>query len=289
MMASPLEEVFPDWLKGTGVRLLLKRDDLLHPLVSGNKFRKLKYNILEAQKQGLGTVLSFGGAYSNHIHALAAACEIHQLKSIGIIRGEETLPLNPTLKFALKAGMHLHYVSRSDYRHKSRPEYLESLQQKFGDVYLIPEGGTNQLALQGTAEILSEITQAFDYICTPVGTGGTIAGLIKSCPKGVKVLGFSALKGDFLKTEVEQLLAQPYTNWELINSYHFGGYAKVKPELMAFLEDFKHQTHVQLEPIYNGKMMFGIKEMLQMGAFKAGQTVIALHTGGLQGLAGFGL
>lgn len=289
MYPSPLEEVFPDWLKGTGVRLFLKRDDLLHPLVSGNKFRKLKYNILEAQKQGIGTILSFGGAYSNHIQALAAACEIHQLKSIGIIRGEETLPLNPTLEFAMNAGMQIEYVPRSDYRQKSTPEFIQALKQKYGDFYLVPEGGTNQLAIQGTAEIIPEIAQGFDYICSPVGTGGTVAGLIKSCPDEAIVLGFSALKGDFLKAEVEQLLGTQYSNWEMVNAYHFGGYAKVKPELIDFLADFKRQTQVQLEPIYNGKMMFGIKEMLYSGVFKAGQTIIALHTGGLQGLAGFGL
>lgn len=283
-MNSPLEKVETRWSKKAGIHLFVKRDDLLHPLVSGNKFRKLKYNLVEAKEQRFETILSFGGAYSNHIHALSSACRIHGFKSIGIIRGDEIRPLNHTLAHAEKEGMHLRWVSREDYKKKDTPEFIQSLKKKYGEFYLVPEGGTNQTAVKGTAEIIPEIEIPFDYICTPVGTGGTIAGMIRSCPTHSKVLGFSALKGDFLIKEVADLLSQTYENWEMNTGFHFGGYAKTKPELWEFIDNFKSETGIQLEAIYNGKMMFGIAQLAKSGFFKTGETVIGLHTGGLQGL-----
>ena len=302
---SPLQEVVTSWSTKAEVKLFVKRDDLIHPLVSGNKFRKLKYNLLETKEQGIDTILSFGGAYSNHIHALAAACSNENLKSIGIIRGDEIRPLNPTLQFAEDNGMQLYWITRAEYRHKTSVEFIEQLKERFGQFYLVPEGGTNELAIRGTSEIIPEIETPFDYVCTGVGTGGTIAGLIKSCPVGSKVLGFSALKGDFLIDEVKNLLDDDCKEnqgsllsgslekekqvrlWDINCDYHFGGYAKVKPELWDFISEFKSETEIQLEPIYNGKMMYGIKDLCQKGFFKAGETIIALHTGGLQGLSGF--
>lgn len=295
---SPLQEIKTNWSQTAKVKLFVKRDDLIHPLVSGNKFRKLKYNLVEAKKKGSETILSFGGAYSNHIHALSAACNGNGFKSIGIIRGDEIRPLNHTLQFAEDNGMELHWISRGDYRKKDEPEFIEKLKEQFGNFYLVPEGGTNELAIQGASEIIPEIEIEFDYICTGVGTGGTIAGLIKSCPSKSKVLGFSALKGDFLKDEVQGLLEEGHnkgqkdneksaSGWEINVDFHFGGYAKVKPELWDFIDDFKEEVDIQLEPIYNGKMMFGIKALCERGFFKPRETIVALHTGGLQGLAGF--
>ena len=285
---SPLQEIKTNWSQKAEIKLFVKRDDLIHPLVSGNKFRKLKYNIVEAKEKGYKTILSFGGAYSNHIHALSAACKGNAFKSIGIIRGDEIRPLNHTLQFAEDHGMELHWISRGDYRKKDDPEFIDKLKEQFGDFYLVPEGGTNDLAIKGTSEIIPEIEMDFDYICTGVGTGGTIAGLIKSCPPQSKVLGFSALKGDFIIKEVHDLLPTHINcSYSVNTDFHFGGYAKVKLELWEFIDDFKSQTDIQLEPIYNGKMVFGIKALCEQGFFIAGQTIIALHTGGLQGLAGF--
>lgn len=283
-MNSPLEKVETSWSRKAEIHLFVKRDDLLHPLVSGNKFRKLKYNLQEAEEQGHETILSFGGAYSNHIHALSSAARIMGFRTVGIIRGDKVMPLNHTLAHAEKEGMHLRWITREDYRLKHSPEFINSLKERFGNFYLVPEGGTNKKAIQGTAEIIPEIEIPFDYICSPVGTGGTIAGLIESCPENSKVLGFSALKGNFLIKEVTGLLDKKYNNWSINTEFHFSGYAKTKPALWDFIDNFKTETGIQLEGIYNGKMMYGISKLAEDGFFKSGKTVIALHTGGLQGL-----
>ncbi|MGB7785311.1 MAG: pyridoxal-phosphate dependent enzyme [Salinimicrobium sp.] len=277
--------------KVNGISLFLKREDLLHPQVSGNKFRKLKYNLKNAIFEGYNTVLTFGGAYSNHIAATAAAAKESGLRSIGIIRGEElgqdmqqTLKENSTLNFAASCGMQLHFVSRSDYRQKTSEEFLKLLQEQFGNFYLVPEGGTNELAVKGCEEILSEEDKEFDIICCAVGTGGTISGLINASAEGQKVLGFPALKGDFLTSEVEKFSEK--NNWELITNYHFGGYAKVDRQLIEFINDFKSRFDVQLDPVYTGKMMFGIFDLMQNKKFKENTRILAVHTGGLQGIRG---
>lgn len=286
-LPSPLQKVETSWSKEAQINLWVKREDLIHPQVSGNKFRKLKYNLLQAQTEGKTRVLSFGGAYSNHIHALAAYCKLIGLESIGVIRGDEITRLNPTLQDAQDWGMQLKFVDRTTYRNKTDASYIETLRAEFGDFYLIPEGGTNTLAHKGTQEIIEEINIPFDYICSAVGTGGTIAGLIKSCPEDSKILGFSALKGNFLDKEVEELAGKNYTNWEIKHDFHCGGYGKVNQELWEFISEFKTETGIQLEPIYTGKMFLGLKKMVQSASFQLDTNIIALHTGGLQGLRGF--
>jgi 1-aminocyclopropane-1-carboxylate deaminase len=286
-LPSPIQKIETPWSQKAKINLWIKRDDLIHPQISGNKFRKLKYNILQAQLEGKDTILSFGGAFSNHIHALAAYTNIHQLKSIGIIRGEESNQTNPTLSDAVNWRMQLKFVDRSIYRNKADENYLKQLKDEFGDIYIVPEGGTNQYAIQGSSEIIKEIEFDFDYICTAVGTGGTIAGLIKSCPSKSKVLGFSALKGDFLQKEVEELLSTEHSNWSINTDFHCGGYAKTPQYLWYFIEEFKTQTQIQLDAIYTSKMMLGIKSLAEQGFFKQQSTIVALHTGGLQGLRGF--
>ncbi|WP_410210900.1 1-aminocyclopropane-1-carboxylate deaminase/D-cysteine desulfhydrase [Aquirhabdus sp.] len=267
------------------IQLHLKREDLLHPTISGNKFRKLKYNLIEAREQGHTTLLTFGGAYSNHIAAVATAGQEYGFQTIGIIRGEELIDKiadNPTLAQALANGMQLHFVSRTDYRRKTDTNFLENLRTQMGDFYLIPEGGTNQLAVQGCEEILTEQDRAdFDVICCAVGTGGTIAGIINSSGDQQKVLGFPALKGDFLFDEIKQWTTR--TNWDLCLDYHFGGYAKTTPELLTFIHDFQRQTQIELEPIYTGKMLFGIFDLIERCYFPAHSKILAIHTGGLQG------
>jgi 1-aminocyclopropane-1-carboxylate deaminase len=280
-------------LKQRIIQLTIKRLDQKHPEIQGNKWYKLKYNLEEAKKQKHQRLLTFGGAYSNHLFATAAAAKQAGMTSIGIIRGEETLPLNPTLAGATAAGMKLHYLSRSAYREKTSPEFINELKAAYGDFYLIPEGGTNALAIEGTKEILEEQDLGFDFICTSVGTGGTMAGLLASASPSQKVLGFSSLKGDFMAKEIQLLLDKfaidPACNHQIINAYHFGGYGKYKPELIDFIHNFKQKTGIPLDPIYTGKMMFGIWDMIKREMIPEGSQILALHTGGLQGIRGFNL
>lgn len=291
-MEAPLQKLEARLLEERGVELWIKREDLLHPHISGNKWRKLKYNLQEAKQQEYYTLLTFGGAYSNHIAATAAAGREYGFKTIGIIRGEEHLPLNATLSFASSCGMELHYISRDKYRLKTDATFLKELREKFGKVYILPEGGTNPLAVKGCAEIVRDISISYSHICCSMGTGGTLAGIVAGLAGEHQAIGFPALKGgEFLQEEVEELVqtynGQHYSNWQLITDYHFGGYAKVKPELLAFMERFKQQHHIQLEPIYTGKMMYGLFDLIQKGDFPQGSCVVAVHTGGLQGNAGF--
>ncbi|MER2999410.1 1-aminocyclopropane-1-carboxylate deaminase/D-cysteine desulfhydrase [Pontibacter populi] len=291
-MQAPLQQLQHPLLQEHKLILWVKREDLLHPHISGNKWRKLKYNLQEAKVQGKETLLTFGGAYSNHIAATAAAGAEFGFKTIGIIRGEEHLPLNPTLQFATEQGMELHYISRELYRHKNEPYFLAELAVNYNQPYLVSEGGTNQLAVKGCTEIIDDIDVDFDVICCASGTGGTIAGLIAGLAGEKQVLGFPALKGgDFLKDEIDQLVynysGENYSNWQLITDYHFGGYAKVKPELLEFIHQFQEQHHIPLEPVYTGKMFYGLFDLIAKGYFAKGTRIVAVHTGGLQGNAGF--
>jgi len=259
--------------------------------MSGNKWHKLKYNIQEAKKQGKDTLLTFGGAYSNHIYAVAAAGKIFNYKSIGIIRGEEHLPLNPTLSFAKNIGMKIYYLDRTSYRKKYTLGVINQLQKKFGDFYLLPEGGTNDFAVKGCSEIISKINIDFDYVCCPCGTGGTLAGLISGLNGDKFALGFAVLKGaSFLKENVQLLLqnsnGNSLKNWDINLDYHFGGYARTDSVLLDFVNRFTSHTKILIEPIYTGKMLFGIYDLASKGFFKEGSQIIALHTGGLQGLKG---
>jgi 1-aminocyclopropane-1-carboxylate deaminase len=289
--ASRNQEIFLDELAEFGVSLFMKREDELHPHVSGNKYRKLKYNLQEAAEKGHRTLLSFGGAYSNHIAALAYAGRLQNLKTIGIIRGDELkgredlIKSNATLSFALRQGMQLEFVSREFYRKKSDPGFEEALRERFGEFYLVPEGGTNELAVRGCEEILTDLDRDFDYVCVSVGTGGTISGLINSAREGQFILGFPSLKGDFLETEIAAQTIQS-ENWSLIKEYHFGGYAKVNEKLISFINRFYRSTAIPLDPIYTGKMMFGIVDMITNKRFNKNSRILAIHTGGLQGIEG---
>ena len=268
----------------------IKREDLIHPIVSGNKFRKLKYNLIQAKAENQHTLLTFGGAFSNHIAAVAFAGKENNFKTIGIIRGEELrnkISENPTLKFAQDCGMQLDFVTREDYRHKTETDFLENLRTKFGDFYVIPEGGTNELAIKGCEEILTVEDAAFDYVCCSIGTGGTITGLINSLFPHQKVLGFPALKGEFLEDEI-RIFAQN-ENWEVITDYHFGGYGKVTPELIAFMNQFHKESQIPLDPIYTGKMVFGVTDLIERNYFPENSKILLIHTGGLQGVQGMNL
>lgn len=270
-----------------GITLEIKREDLLHPFVSGNKFRKLKYNILQAKAENQSVLLTFGGAFSNHIAAVAYAGKEQGFETIGVIRGDELrdkISENPTLSFAQECGMRFEFVTREAYRHKTETAFIEQLQAQFGSFYLVPEGGTNDLAVKGCEEILTEFDAHFDFVCSAVGTGGTISGLINSALPHQKVLGFPALKGDFLQNEIHKFVNNK--NWELITDYHFGGYGKVTTEFIEWMNWFYAQTGIPVDPIYTGKMVFGVMDLIQRNYFPPKSKILMIHTGGLQGIAG---
>ena len=261
----------------------VKRIDLAHPTISGNKFYKLKYNLIKAKQQGIDTLISFGGAYSNHIFALAHAAKAYGFKGIGIIRGDElrNQALNPTLQIAQDLGMQLEFVSRNQYRAKHTSEFLTDLKQRYPHAYIIPEGGTNPLAIKGCEEILSdEDKQNYDVICCAVGTGGTISGIINSSSNHQKILGFSALKGDFLVKEISQWTYK--TNWQIFEDDYFGGYGKFNNELLTFIEKIKVDSNIPFEPIYTGKMVYRLNQLIQQNYFLPKTRILVLHTGGLQ-------
>ena len=301
MAVSPLQQIKHPLLEEYGVKLAVKRDDLLHPEISGNKWRKLKFNLLEARSRKINHIVSFGGAFSNHIHALAAAGFHLGFKTTGIIRGESSYATNPTLKQALAWGMDLHFVSRKEYKMRDNKDYLLSLTDKFPKAFIVPEGGSNQYALTGVIEAVHEIQQQSDYpvehIITATGSGGTLAGLIAGSTQtqiNSKITGIAVLKNaDYLNQQVENLLLQHKITkpapWSLQTEFHQGGYAKISKELALFCQQFILQTGIPIEPIYTGKMFYALFELIKQGYFNKGEHIVALHTGGLQGIKGLQL
>ena len=282
---APLQEIIDSLLEARDLRLFIKREDLIHEHISGNKWRKLYYNLQVAKEQGFSKIVTFGGAFSNHIVATASAGKEFGFQTIGFIRGEEHTPLNTSLQYAQDCGMNLIYVDRASYREKDTLEFREKHLSDLRDYYLIPEGGTNELAVKGCEEILTEIQDDFDVVCCPCGTGGTISGIINSLKGHQKALGFPALKGgNFLKEEIHKYVHN--SQWELIIDYHFGGYAKVDESLITFMNEFKKKHHIALDPVYTAKMMFGLWDLIEKDYFRRGSTIVAIHTGGLQGISG---
>lgn len=281
---SPVVEVWDELLSQRRVRLLLKRDDLIHPEVTGNKWRKLKYNLEQAKREDASTLLTFGGAYSNHIRATAAAGHHFGFDTIGVIRGEEHLPLNDSLAYARSRGMRLSYMDRATYREKTQPWVIERLRDEFGDFYLIPEGGSNALALRGCAELVDEIDVTFDVICCPCGTGGTLAGIASSLGDDQEAVGFSVLKGgDFLRGNVAAFQQAAWGkvtgNWSVELEFHFGGFAKVNDTLKSFIAAFTERHGLALDWVYVAKMMYGILELVDRGRFAPGTVIVAVITG----------
>lgn len=267
-----------------GFEIFLKREDLLHSTVSGNKFRKLKYNLLQAQEEGINTLLTFGGPFSNHLAATAAAAKILDLKSIGVVRGKEVRNLNITLQFCKDQNMTLYPISRTDYRKKHLPELMIKLKNKFGVFYPLPEGGTNSLAIKGCTEILTDDDAYFDVIACSVGTGGTLAGLIESKLPHQNVLGFSALRNQNLENEISKWTSK--YNWSINHDYTFGGYAKVSLSLIEFINTFNKKFKFLLDPVYTGKLLFGIFDLIKNKKWSSGKKILVIHTGGLQGIDG---
>jgi 1-aminocyclopropane-1-carboxylate deaminase len=269
------------------IQLFVRREDLIHPFVSGNKFRKLRYNLEEAFRQKQTKLVTFGGAFSNHIAAVAFAGKTNGFETIGIIRGDELKDNwhdNPTLQFAYSCGMQFEFVTREVYRSKEHVDYLEQLKAQFGTFYLIPEGGTNAWAVKGCEEIITERDAEYDYVCVAVGTGGTISGIINGSFDHQKIIGFPVLKGDFLQKDICSFAQK--NNWSLNLDYHFGGYGKVTPELIQFINSFYGAHAVPLDPIYTGKMVFGVMDLIEKNYFEKGSKILLIHTGGLQGIEG---
>jgi 1-aminocyclopropane-1-carboxylate deaminase len=290
-ISPPIQLINSEIARIAGVQLSVLRLDLIHPSVSGNKWFKLKYNILEAKAQKLSTLLTFGGAFSNHIYATAAAGNLFGFRTIGMIRGEETLPLNPTLQFAQEQGMQLVYLDRQTYGQRHTQKLQEDLKQRFGDVYIIPEGGCNLPGVRGCLEIIPK-TANFDTVCLACGTGTTVAGITLSLHPYQKAIAFPVLKGgEFLNAEIDRLLnhylpSGSFAPWQLVCDYHFGGYAKVNQDLLRFCQDFALEHHIPLDYVYTGKMFYGVMDLIQRGFFPPGEKLLLIHTGGLQGNVG---
>lgn len=280
---SPIQKIESSELITAGVELWLKREDLIHPIINGNKYRKLKYNLEYFEEEGFDTLVTFGGAFSNHIHAVASAGKQFGINTVGIIRGEYD-ENNPTLQYAQSFGMKLHFVSRTAYRQKENADEVKAILQDYPNAYMLPEGGTNSLALKGTKEISQEINAQMDsvtHICVSAGTGGTAAGMIQGTNAEQEVLVFSSLKGDFLKADISDLSGQDH--FELITAYHFGGYGRTNAELISFINQFHEKYNVILDPIYNGKGIFGLMDLIAKGHFPKGSQIIWVLTGGQQG------
>ncbi|WP_422360393.1 1-aminocyclopropane-1-carboxylate deaminase/D-cysteine desulfhydrase [Reichenbachiella sp.] len=284
---TPLEQIHLPIFSEKKVDVFIKREDLIDTQISGNKWRKLKYNLLEANSQGYGTILTFGGAYSNHIAATAAACRRFGFKSIGIIRGDElNANSNTTLQQAATNGMDLQFISRKTYQNRNDETWVRALGEKY-QAFVIPEGGTNPLALKGVQELIDEITDDFDAILCPVGTGGTLSGIINGLQGHQRAIGISSLKGESYLNDMISELSTIDSSWELIHDYHFGGYAKFDSHLIKFINQFYLETQIPLDPIYTGKMMYGLIDLLKKDKFPSGSKLICVHTGGLQGIEGF--
>lgn len=283
-LPSPVTELRDDRLRRHGVRVLLKRDDLIHPDLPGNKWRKLKFNLAEARWLGHTTLLTFGGAHSNHIRAVAAAGRALGFATIGVIRGEERPPLNPSLAYAAAQGMRLTYLDRSAYRRKDSPDLAAALRRRHGDFYRIPEGGSNALAVKGCAELPGELDVDYDLVCCACGTGGTLAGIAAGLPGSARALGFQVLKGgDFLSAEVRRLQREAYGrsggNWSIDADFHFGGFARSTPRLRSFIAEFGDRHGVDLDHVYNAKMLYGLFRLIEAGRFRSGTTIVAVKTG----------
>ena len=288
---SPLQKIEFQLFREHGLSVYVKREDLIHPSISGNKWRKLKYNLIRAMEEKAKKIITFGGAFSNHIYATAAACQALHLPLVVYIRSDRIDSNNPTLNFIISKGAEIRLLSREDYRQKNSEAFLQKVKEEFPKGYIIPEGGSNTLALRGMYELGDELNKqidfTMDYLAVSAGTGSTAAGLIGSISEHTKIEVYSSLKGDFLIKDINEITGKVFGNWSLKQDYHFGGYGKTPIPLIEFINDFKQSTGIPLDPIYTGKAMFGLLDRIGKGLYKSGSKIVFVHTGGLQGILGY--
>ncbi len=275
--------------KEKNLNVFVLRDDLIHPYISGNKWRKLKYNIEEFRKEGKEYLVTFGGAYSNHITATAAAGKELGIKTIGVIRGEEHgVNTNPVLRFAHACGMKLIFISREKYRclreNNSLP--IPALKTPDSQLYFLPEGGSNDLAVKGCKEIVDDIPIRFDVICCACGTGATLAGIVNGLKDDQRAIGIAVLKGASFLKETVISYGGSENNFQIVPDYVFGGYAKSTIELEEFCKTFTEQHHIPVEWVYTGKLFFGIYDLVKKDFFERGKTIVVVHTGGIYDFRG---
>ncbi|AZZ96873.1 pyridoxal-phosphate dependent enzyme [Pseudoalteromonas sp. R3] len=285
---SPLQQITAPELDTAGVSLHIKRDDLLHPTIQGNKWRKLKYNLKAMAVENKRALVTFSGPFSNHLYATAMACKQFNIQGHAVIRGPQLDLNNPTIRMASACGMTLHAVSRKEYRLRNEPEYLAQLEQQFPDTFVIPEGGSNHFALAGCKELAQSLPDS-DYVCCAVGSGGTLAGMLEGLAPDCQLLGIAVLKGaQYLRDDIQRLNPQASgrTNWQLLCDHHEGGYGKFSAPLWQFCQRMRRDHALPLEPIYTGKLMFALWQLVAQGYFPRGSRIIAIHSGGLQGLDG---
>ncbi len=293
-LPSPLVEMpFKDFSDYT---IYAKRDDLINCFISGNKYRKLKYNIIQVIKEGAKEIVAFGGAFSNLLHTLSYISSKLGVDATFYIRGDGYDSDNPTLKFIKNNGVKLNFISRTEFRLIREEDYFKKIREKHPYCYIIPEGGSNNLAVPGSAEIVDEITEQLgkspDYIVMDLGTGGTFAGVLSKLNSKTKLVGISAIKGVDWRKTLTKIFEGDATfieknNWEVFEDYNFNGFARFNDELINFINNFKKDYEVQLEPIYSGKMIFGMFDLLHKNYFEKGSTIVWVHGGGLQGIEGF--
>lgn len=293
---SILQKIHHPLFEKYKVDVQVKRDDLIHNIISGNKWRKLKYNLIHIKQNNYKGAITFGGSYSNHIHAYAYACKLQNLPCIGIIRGEETYKNNVTLTWARHWGMQCHFVDRKTYRRRFDTDYIDELNTLYPDFFVIPEGGSNSKAIPGVAEVLTELSiqGEFDTLLCPVGSGGTLAGLVfgdsVAYNQQHKIVGIAVLKqAEYLVDEIKTLLPPEglsHNNWELLTNFHRGGYGKFNESDVQRIIAFNQHTGITFEPVYSGKMLLAFLDLLEQGYFPPGERIILLHTGGIQGIGG---
>jgi 1-aminocyclopropane-1-carboxylate deaminase/D-cysteine desulfhydrase-like pyridoxal-dependent ACC family enzyme len=295
LLPSPLQEVPIRVLNDAGVTLLVKRDDLIHPMVSGNKWRKLRLNIEKATQLGHDTILTFGGAHSNHLVATAVAGAAAGLRTVGVVRGEDARMDNPTLSAALRAGMRLYPVSREEYALAVEYSYVKSLEHTFGPFFHLPQGGANYYGVQGCMDVINELNTLPHKLFTACGTGTTLSGLLLGAKGRFTCIGVPVLKGGtFIATDVAKNLYtvlgdEDTVQWmighmQLLIDFHFGGYAKTTPELIAFMRDFTRETNIRLDPVYTAKAAYAMLHLAKAAPPTEPETWVLLHTGGLQGI-----
>lgn len=286
-LPSPVEEIDLPIFREKNIKVFVKREDLIHPLLSGNKWRKLKYNIDHYTSNGYSRMITFGGPFSNHLYAFASACKIFSIAGTAFVRGDGFDANNPTLNHLKECGIEMIFLDREAYKLKQQAkkamEYLKS-----GNVFILPEGGSNKLGMKGVKEMMEEVHSlkpSPDVILVCAGTGCTASGIIDST--NIKVEVYPALKGSFMTDLIKQHVNGVRENFECIEGYHFGGYAKVNEELVEFIVAFRKDTGIPLDTVYTGKMFYGMLERIKNDTYAKGSVLLAIHTGGLQGIEGF--